>query len=174
MRSRGAAWARTKLVPRGLRLSHRFGSRLALSPSQSQGSAVSDRFLCQFVLDPRASRRRALSSGLTAHEKAARMTQAALVCRKAVHTSKLGARTQMSIIGTYNCDLRLLLVDPGSRDQCCSSFPHRMTYKESRLPDARRRLRTSGSRKVRACTPALAGDDSRSQSDSVAKPVDQF
>ena len=78
------------------------------------------------------------------------MTQAALICREAVHTNKLGARTQMSIIGTYNCDLRLLLADPGSRDQCCSSFPHRMTYKESRLPDARRRLRTSGSRKVRA------------------------
>ena len=65
------------------------------------------------------------------------MTQAALVCREAEHTDKLGARSQMSIMGTYNCDPRGPFGRTGPREQCCSSFPHRMTYTESRLPDAR-------------------------------------
>ncbi len=57
--------------------------------------------------------REGASSGLTAHEKTARMTQAALVCREAVHTNKLCARTQMSIIGTYQLRPQAAFGRPG-------------------------------------------------------------
>jgi len=50
------------------------------------------------------------------------MTQAALVCREAEHTDKLGARSQMSIMGTYNCDPRGLLAAPGRVSNAARHF----------------------------------------------------